>query len=281
MFHWREELTLSDTDEILVSFAWCHNDEYRNIEMNPYFIAGDMTFGVNRLKRNVYILNGIDCNNEIFAALHCFMPSKQSIAYRWVFKNAMPYLFGKEVCNRIQCIATDQEEAEYKPIHSLNTIDCYKNIHHRFDMYHILLKPWMEFVDIKADRENPMCKELLERLLNTLRQVFTYVETEDEFIHTMKHFRLIYAEHKNVLNSQIAMEKIENILSTIEHHKDNLSYYKFMFKTIFAKKGSSISESYNGKIKHGPVSVKPNMRLNTSADTFLIIGHNSELKKKR
>ena len=53
-----------------------------------------------------------------------------------------------------------------------------------------------------------------------------------------------------------------------------------MYRTVFAKKGSSISESYNGKVKHGPVSVKPNMRLNTSADTFLIIGNDSELKKK-
>ena len=281
MFNWREQLTLSDTTEILVSFAWCHNDEYRNVLMNPSFLSGDMTFGVNRLKRNVYVLNGIDSNNKLFAAMHCFMPSKQSIAYRWVFRNAMPYLFTKDVCSRIQCIATDQEEAEVKPILALKSIDYYKNLRHRLDMFHILIKPWKEVVEVKADHENPMCEDLLNRLLNSLRQLFTYVETEHEFRHIMHQFKLIYKEHKSVIKSQVAMEKIDNIISSIENNKEHLSHHNFMHKTVFGKKGSSISESYNGKVKHGPVCVKPNMRLHTSAESFLVIGSESECQKKR
>ena len=75
MFNWRNELEVTGTQKILVAFAWCHNDEYRNIQMSPHFLSGDMTFGCNRLKRNIYILNGIDCNNQIFSALHCFQCS--------------------------------------------------------------------------------------------------------------------------------------------------------------------------------------------------------------
>ena len=187
--------------------------------MSPYFLSGDMTFGVNQLKRNVDIMNGIDCNNQIFSALHCFMPSKKGKAYKWVFSEAMPYLFSKDVCSRIQCITTDQEEAEVKPLHALKSVDCFKNITHRLDMYHILLKPWTEVVVVKADKDNPMCEELLERLLNILRLFFTYVENIREFNHVMQHFKIIYREHKNVIKAPIACEKIEDIMATIDNNK--------------------------------------------------------------
>ena len=47
MFNWRDQLEVTGTEKILVAFAWCHNDEYRNVQMSPYFLSGDMTFGVN------------------------------------------------------------------------------------------------------------------------------------------------------------------------------------------------------------------------------------------
>ena len=47
---WRQELKLGDNNEILVAFAWSHNEETRKLSMFPEFIAVDLTFGMNRQK---------------------------------------------------------------------------------------------------------------------------------------------------------------------------------------------------------------------------------------
>ena len=53
---WRKKLLVGDKQQILVAIAWCHDDELRNIRMHPYFLAGDMTFSVNREQRNLMSL---------------------------------------------------------------------------------------------------------------------------------------------------------------------------------------------------------------------------------
>ena len=51
--NWRESLSLSkSTRDVLVVFAWAHNDELRNAEMYPEFLAGDITFGDNKERRD-------------------------------------------------------------------------------------------------------------------------------------------------------------------------------------------------------------------------------------
>jgi hypothetical protein len=46
----RKELKLGDNDDILVAFAWLHNEESMKMSMFPNFVAIELLFGVNRQK---------------------------------------------------------------------------------------------------------------------------------------------------------------------------------------------------------------------------------------
>ena len=91
--NWRDSLTLSKKQGgILVTFAWRHDEELRNAEMYPEFLASDITFGVNTERRDLLLVCGIDGRNRIFTAFRCFIPSKQEQAYTWIFDEALPHL---------------------------------------------------------------------------------------------------------------------------------------------------------------------------------------------
>ena len=93
---WRMNLKISGTEDILVSFAWSRDIEKRQMIMFPEYLGVDMTFGLNREKRNLLTFVGIDGNNQSFTGCRCWMPSKQTVAYQWAVDVALPILMGKK-----------------------------------------------------------------------------------------------------------------------------------------------------------------------------------------
>ena len=89
------------------------------MHMYPEFLACDVTFGVSKEQRNLLLCVGIDGNNKIFPAMHCFMPSKELRAYHWAFNTALPYLLTTDSLAFNQIISTDGEPAMYQPIRSM------------------------------------------------------------------------------------------------------------------------------------------------------------------
>ena len=113
---WRRLLQLHDETQLLVSFAWCHDDQLRLVRMYPEFIACDTTFGVTKEQRNLFLFAGIDGNNNTFSAMQCFMPSKEIRAYDWALRAALPYLVTTQTLLYNSCISTDQDLAMYQSI---------------------------------------------------------------------------------------------------------------------------------------------------------------------
>ena len=275
---WRLKLMVGDTQQILVAFAWCHDDELRNVRMNPYFLAGDMTFSVNREQRNLYVIGGIDSSNSMFTGLHCFMPSKQTKAYDWVFGTALPHLWTTEVCKRIQCISTDQEQCEFDPIRTLmkpSGMLC--KAKHRLDMYHLLSKPWCQ--DIQPAVLNEEGKKILSQLNAMLQQIFTYCENDLEVAAIWTHFDKLFEEHRNLLGDTV--NRINEVVMSMKKNIDYIAYHKFMFYTTMGFLGSSIIEAYNAVIKLSSISVSTSMTINTSGRTIVNINCEREQKKKR
>ena len=116
---WRKLLQLSDETKLLVSFAWCHDDQLRLVKMFPEFLSCDTTFGVSKEQRNLFLFAGIDNNNNAFAAMQCFMPSKEIRAYNWALRAALPFLITAQTLIFNSCISSDQELAMYEPIYSM------------------------------------------------------------------------------------------------------------------------------------------------------------------
>ena len=136
--NWRDELKLSPTNDILVAFAWAHDDEVRNAQMFPEFLGVDVTFGVNKEKREMLLVAGMDGHKRTFTAFRCFMPSKQQAAYSWVMNVALRSLLTNDVLIHNQCISSDQEPALNTAIEasiqSHHNAFSYSNFH--LDMYH-------------------------------------------------------------------------------------------------------------------------------------------------
>jgi hypothetical protein len=105
-------LKIEDEDQILVAFAWCHDDEKRKMLMFPEFWATDMTFGLNIECRQLLTVAGVDGNCKSFTGLRVWMPSKQRVAYQWALSTALPVLVGETTCLlRNKVIASEDEAA--------------------------------------------------------------------------------------------------------------------------------------------------------------------------
>ena len=276
--NWRKKLLVGDEQQILVAFPWCYDDELRNITMHPYFLAADMTFSVNKEQRNLYVIGGIDSSNNMFTGLHCFMPSKQTKAYEWVFTAALPHLWTKDVCKQIHCISTDQEFCEYNPIRTLMKPNgMLRNAKRRLDMYHLLSKPWFERIQpLVLEKEG---KKALQKLNAMLKQVFTYCEDQLEVNALWSHFKTYYDKIKTLLGN--AVNLINKLVSSMKKNVDYIAYHKFMFHTTMGFLGSSIIEAYNAVIKLSSICVNTSMTINTSGRTIVNINAERELKKKR
>ena len=65
--NWRSSLKLqNNTNDILVAFGWAHDEELRNAEMFPEFLGIDVTFGVNKERRELMVVAGIDGHKKTF-----------------------------------------------------------------------------------------------------------------------------------------------------------------------------------------------------------------------
>ena len=98
---------------MLVAFAWCHDEELRFRQVFPEFLGCDVTFGVKRERRILFLIAGIDANNKVFTCFHYFMPSKHARAYHWDLRVAARHVFTENILYLNQCIACDQEFTIY------------------------------------------------------------------------------------------------------------------------------------------------------------------------
>ena len=146
---WRHALGLNDTDDILVSFAWAHDNELRLLRMFPEYLAIDGTFGLNIQKRSLLTVSGYDSSKKTFIGFRCFMPSKQKKAYRWAIGKAMPYLVGNAMRYN-QVIACDMEASLVDAINECinDKTSLLSRSKLRSDYYHVFEQRWKERVSI-------------------------------------------------------------------------------------------------------------------------------------
>ena len=277
---WRNELKLEDSKEMLVAFAWCHDEELRYFKMFPEFLSCDVTFGVTKERRNLVLIAGVDANNKVFTCFHCFMPSKQARAYHWVLRIAARHLLTDTLLSLNQCIACDQEYAMYQPLRQMmEHCDCLRRSHNRLDKYHLLQKEWLDNVECKVNSKE--AKSILHIFKNKVSDLFDYVETVQELDVAFKHYHKYYHGVKKELNSMPACESIEKVVLSIQNNLQFVAHCYFIDVCTFDFLGDSIVESANSGLKGGSLSVSTAMTINTSAGTQLKIGENQIMKKHK
>ena len=262
---WREELRLEETDEILVSCAWCHDDEKRKVNMFPEYLSFDTTFGLNRQRRSLFLAVGTDGSNKVFSAFRCWMPSKQKSAFYWTISQAMPFLFGKSLAGRHKVISSDSElslvEAIKGAINSPNSH--FSNAKFRSDYFHFFELKWKKLIGILNTSDSTFSREA-NIVKVWIKSWFRTVQTEEELGISYKELRSYLRRKENILGRTFTVE-IQKVLNSVMASKNDLLHCAFMTKTSFGFLGSSIVEAMNYSIKNkGLFSIESNMNISHS-----------------
>ena len=267
--NWRDELSLSPTNDILVAFAWAHDEEIRMAQMFPEFLGVDVTFGVNKEKRELLLVAGIDGHKKTFTAFRCFMPSKQQIAYSWVMNTAVSHILKIDTLQFNQCISCDQEPALNNAVQSsINSSKLsFKKSKLRLDMYHFYKKPYKDTVAPKR-KSTDTAKLTLMSLDRWITSWFNYVETENEFYQSHKKFMLYFKASEKIIGDTCS-EQLTTIVNKIVDKKYLLMNHFFIDTCTFDFLGDSIVEAANNSLKSGPISVSNKMELANSGFTQL------------
>ena len=224
--------------------------------MYPEFLAGDVTFGVNRERRELLLLAGIDGRHCIFTAFRCVIPSKQEQAYTWVFKEAIPHLLTNDVLRYNLCMASDNESALVNAENSSisSNKDAFKFSKLRLDCCHAFTQKWLAD-NISSPSYNLVTREALDVMYNWLLSWFKKIETEDELDISIDQSHA-YFSSKHHLFSNVTIEAITKLLVSLINKKHKLFHSYFKDVCTFDFIGDTIVESANNwLLKEGALGV--------------------------
>lgn len=277
--NWRDSLTLSKKQgDILVAFAWCHDEELRNAEMYPEFLASDITFGVNTERRDLLLVCGIDGRNRIFTAFRCFIPSKQEQAYTWIFDEALPHLLTNKVLKYNLCLASDNERslvnAQGATISS--TKEAFKHTTLRLDCFHAFVNIWRENIKIPDSIE---AKEASDIMYKWIMSWFRTLETQEELDISLNEFNQYFASKQKCFSDK-TVEAITKLIVSIINKKSKLLHPYFKYVCTFDFLGDTIVECANNSLlKRGPLGVSSQMKISTSGLTQMKAAKEKNLKE--
>ena len=265
--NWRDALQLKSTNNVLVAFACAHDDEVKNTEMYPEFLAADVTFGVNRERRDLLLVAGIDGRHRIFTSFRCFIPSKQEQTYTWIFKVAMPHLLSKQALKYNLCISTDNEDGLNNAINSsiLSSNESFKFSKLRLDCYHFHTKTWRKNI-IATCKDTLNAKLALEIMNSWIMTWFKRIETKEELEVSLKHL-MSYFNSKTKCIGDTCTDAVNKHVCHIITHQDKLLHPYWKDVCTFDFIGDSIVESANNPIKHSALGVSSAMDISTSGHT--------------
>jgi hypothetical protein len=152
---WRDSVKLARSDGVLVAFAWAHDDEIRNIEMFPEVLGIDVTFGVNKERRELLIAAGMHGNKKVFTAFRCFIAGKQEQTYTWIINQVMTYLLTPNILRYNSYISMDQEFALNNSVGTSMSASnvCFTHSKFQLDCYHVYCKVWKESILPSSDKK--------------------------------------------------------------------------------------------------------------------------------
>lgn len=213
MEDWRSSLKVGSDFKVLVSIAWAMDEEVQEFIKFPEYSACDVTFGLNKQQRNMALLVVVDNNNNVSTVGRCYMPSKERRAYKWLFSQAMPFLFPLDRLQRMSICAMDNEQWMNEAF--VSTAKSWSpSLKLRLDVFHLLHKPFMKMV---VNVEN---KPILDTIKMWILSWFNYVENEGEYACSREGI-------DNYINANIdklGQHNVQNILKIIESISTNQEY---------------------------------------------------------
>ena len=240
-------------NKILLSVAWCREDERKLFEMFPEVIMFDVTHGTNSEGRPLGVSSSCDGNMEVFTPFRVFMPSECQWVFQWIISTAIPSLLGTESLSRVQLFLTDGDSKIYKCFDNVQPT-LYPNAVHGLCVYHLVAQG----IDkIKSQFRGLTRVDVINQIKTTKHWIYTWmgiggVETEDEFSISYKDLSIWLINQQNSSDKEISHNAviIHNwlIQKIIPHKTRWLFVYRKHLMTL-AQKTTSALEGVNQTIK--------------------------------
>jgi len=250
--------------EVVVIFAWSHDEEIRNFNLFPEFTAWDLTFGTNKEQRPQMLLSGMTGTKKAFTALRAFMPNKSKEAYSWILRVALPTLMGKTAVQSMRCIASDMEENLAASIEEAkNAGSIFKFIKHRLDYFHVFEQPWRKDCRLGSGASMDLITTH-SNIHNWITSWFNYCETKEEFDVSYRNLNIYLGEKKDIIGS-VLLHNIKTLIGKVLSRLEKCAHYIFKDIVTYGFIGSMLVEVSNIGVKRGHFKATSSQKVDKSA----------------
>ena len=141
------ELGFSRQSKIVLMLLIASDEMIRLVMMYPEVFFMDVTGGVNRQKRDFFLIAIKDAMGKAFTANITTIPSGRSWVYTSIYRFVLPFLYGKETIQRNRLALTDEDICEYQTFEAcIESEDIYRNSKLGLCSFHALWKPYKQFI---------------------------------------------------------------------------------------------------------------------------------------
>lgn len=143
----RTELGFSRQSKIVLMLSIASDEMIRYVMMYPEVFFMDVTGGVNRQKRDFFLIAIKDAMGFAFTANITSIPSGRPWVYLSIYRFVLPWMYGKETIERNRLALTDEDICEYQTFEAcIQTDEIYKKSKLGLCSFHALWKPYKQSI---------------------------------------------------------------------------------------------------------------------------------------
>jgi hypothetical protein len=244
-----------DDERLLLIFLFASNEEFRLLSMHPEVLACDTTFGVEKSKKGLFTIAGVDGNNNAFNCGRAFLPNEQAWVFHLLFHHVLPSFWGALISSRVRRFITDGCPQEYGSlIRASGPGRKFANAVHNLCFYHLVVQKWATRFPKHVEGGD---KLVLDKIYLALWDWAYYVETEAEYKYSRRQLFLWLEQQTTdgICSALVATHIKKYILESLDPYGALwLGHYRGRTPGM-GKRTSNLAEVMHRSIKSGPFSV--------------------------
>jgi hypothetical protein len=130
----------SSTSSKVSGVAFVTTESHRQALLNPDVVGFDVAMCTNASGKPMLVVICRDADNKMIMALTCYLWSQRREAFRWVFEEVIPYLYGREFCNRVCTFMADRDPQAAQVVDDLIAAGVYPNAFRKVCYFHLILQ---------------------------------------------------------------------------------------------------------------------------------------------
>lgn len=157
----REDLHLAPSTRVLLLLSLATDDMIRQVVMHPQVWFMDCTHGVNRQKKDWFIMAVRTPAGKTFPGNLTVIPSGRRWVFSSIYQLAFVYLYGELTCSRNRLALCDADYCEYGPFEdAITTNDIFRRSALMICSFHGIWMPFKEEVFKHLPRKGDDSKQL-------------------------------------------------------------------------------------------------------------------------